>query len=88
MELPIRQRESKKNIYSFYSLKISSFTTFAGLPATIVSGGTFLVTTDPAHTIERSPIVTHFMIIARLPIHTSSPITIGAIHTSRSLSTN
>src|SRR5262249_36825821 len=55
----------------------SSFTTRAGLPATTTSGGTSRVTTAPAPTTDRSPIVTPFSTTALSPIHTSSPIVTG-----------
>src|SRR5262249_34406556 len=53
--------------------------TRAGFPATITSAGTLLVTTAPAPTIVRSPILTPFRITAPLQIQTSSPITTGEL---------
>ena len=49
----------------------------AGFPATITFGGTSLVTTLPAPTIELSPIVIPGNIIAPEPIQTLFPICIG-----------
>src|SRR5207249_1355912 len=54
-------------------------TTTAGLPATTVSGGTLLVTTDPAATTEFSPIVTPFRMTAFMPIQTLSAIFTGRV---------
>src|SRR6266480_6859355 len=54
-------------------------TTCAGFPATIVFGSTLFVTTAPAATTERSPIVTPFKITAFIPIQTLSPIFTGAV---------
>jgi len=53
----------------------------AGFPATIVQGGTSFVTTDPAPTIEPSPIVTPFKIIELKPIQTLLHIFTGHIFT-------
>ena len=50
---------------------------FAGLPATIVLAGTSFVTTEPAATMELSPMVTPAKITQLPPIHTSFPILIG-----------
>mgnify|MGYP006988964805 CR=1 FL=1 len=50
---------------------------FAGFPATITLGGTSLVTTLPAPTIELSPIVIPGNIIEPEPIHTLFPMCIG-----------
>ena len=50
----------------------------AGTPATIVLGGTSLVTTAPAATIAPSPMLTPGNTVAWLPIHTRLPMTIGA----------
>lgn len=52
--------------------------TFAGTPPTIVFGGTSLVTTAPAATIEFSPIVTPEVMVQFAPIQTLFPIRIGA----------
>ena len=48
----------------------------AGIPPTIVSGGTSLLTTAPAATIEFSPTVTPGNIVAPAPIHAFRFITI------------
>ena len=53
----------------------------AGLPATIVHGGTSFVTTEPAPTTAPSPIVTPFKIIQLKPIQTLLDIFTGAIFT-------
>jgi len=53
----------------------------AGLPATIVHGGTSLVTILPAPTTAPSPIVTPFKTIARTPIHALFEILTGAVAT-------
>lgn len=46
----------------------------AGLPATMVSGATFLVTTLAAPTTALSPTVTPGNIVAPAPIHAFLPI--------------
>jgi hypothetical protein len=52
-------------------------TTFAGTPATTVSGGTFCEITAAAATTEFSPTVTPGKIVAAAPIHTFFLILIG-----------
>ena len=47
------------------------------MPATIVYGSTFSLTTDFAPTIAPSPIVTPFKIVQSNPIQTLSSIVIG-----------
>ena len=49
----------------------------AGLPTAKWRGGTGLVTTAPAPTTARSPIVTPFSTMARAPINTPRPMWIG-----------
>src|SRR6266516_75755 len=61
------------------SSSVKTLIILAGFPATIVHGGTCLVTTLPAPTMAPSPIITPFRIIARVPIHALSAIITGAI---------
>lgn len=49
----------------------------AGTPPTITSGGTSLVTTAPAATMERAPTVTPGQMTQPAPIHTSLHILTG-----------
>lgn len=56
----------------------------AGLPATIVCGGTFFVTTLPAPTIEYSPIVTLASIVDPEPIE--APLFTKVVSTVQSAS--
>lgn len=56
---------------------MSFFNSRAGLPATIVFGGTFAITTAPPATMLPSPTVTPGMIIALWPIQTLSSIVTG-----------
>ena len=49
-----------------------------GFPAAITSAGTSCVTTEPAPTIARAPIVTPGMTKARAQTHPSSPTAIFA----------
>ena len=49
----------------------------AGLPATIVSAGTFLVTTEPAPIMALSPILIPGRMVELAPIQTLLPIWIG-----------
>lgn len=51
---------------------------FAGFPAHISFAGMDLVTTEPAPTMEFSPIETPFNIIVLAPINALSPIVTGA----------
>lgn len=51
----------------------------AGIPAAIAWGGTSLVTTQACPTAEPSPMVIPGMMIARAPIQTSFPSTIGPL---------
>ena len=53
------------------------FIIFAGLPPTMVFGGTSFVTIAPAAITAFSPTVTPCKIVALIPIHTPSLITIG-----------
>lgn len=53
------------------------FSTLAGLPPTITFGGTSLVTTLPAAITEFCPMVTPGQMVALIPIHTLSFITMG-----------
>src|SRR5690606_9050897 len=55
----------------------SVFRTRAGFPATTTSAGTSRVTTLPAPTTARSPMVTPGRMIAPPPIHTSFPLVTG-----------
>ena len=50
---------------------------FAGIPPTIVFGGTSAVTTAPAATTAFSPMVTPGKIVAAAPIQSPFFITIG-----------
>src|SRR5947208_2071181 len=59
--------------------------TRAGLPATMLFGGTFLVTTLPAPTIEFSPTVTFARIVAPEPIEAPLLISVRSTAQSRSV---
>lgn len=52
----------------------------AGLPPTMVRGGTALATTAPAAITDPSPTVTPGRIVAPPPIHTSLPMVTGSAH--------
>ena len=58
---------------SFYSSDSMDLMILAGTPATITLGGTSLVTTAPAATMELSPMVTPGRMVAWEPIHTLFP---------------
>src|SRR5437763_16747912 len=62
--------------------------TRAGLPATTVRAGTFLVTTLPAPTIARSPISTPHRMVEPDPIDAPRRTTIGTMVQSASVCTS
>lgn len=67
-------------MYGFYrSFSWISLITLAGLPATIVQGGTSFVTTEPSPTTDPSPIVTPLRTIDLAPIQTPVEIVIGLL---------